>query len=123
MNAKEFFARLSEDGPEALPRKLRGTIRFDLDRGEETDHWFVAMTDEGVLVSHDDREAVCVARADESLFDRLVTGEAHLIASLIRNEMTVEGNVPLLLLFRRLLPQSIGSRDPRDRTRAEGSDG
>lgn len=123
MYAKEFFAQLSERGPAVLPRKLRGTIRFDLERGLETDHWFVAMTDEGVLVSHDEREALCVARTEEALFDRLVAGEAHMVAALIRNEMTVEGNLPLLLLFRRLFPQSVGSRDPRDWHRAEGSDG
>lgn len=123
MQTREFFAQLSERGAGALPKKLRGTIRFDLERGLETDHWYVAMTDDGVHVSHENRDAVCVARAEEALFDRFVSGEAHFIGALIRNEMTIEGSLPLLLTFRRLFPPSMGSRDPRNWIRAEGSDG
>lgn len=123
MQTREFFAQLTERGEMALPGKLRGTIRFDLDRGMETDHWYVAMTEQGVRVSHDNREAMCVAHTDEALFDRLVSGEEHLVAALIRNAMTIEGNLPLLLLFRRLLPPTVGSRDPRDWTREQGEQG
>lgn len=124
MKTKEFFAHIVERGKQStMPRKLRGTVRFDLVRGTETDHWYVAMTDEGVQVSHEARGAMCVARVDKELFDRLVTGEAHLVASLIRNEITIEGSLPLLLLFRRLLPDVVGSRDPRQWVRAEGEAG
>lgn len=124
MKTKEFFSHIAERGRQStLPRKLRGTVRFDLVHGTETDHWYVALTDDGVQVTHDVRDAMCIARTDKELFDRLVTGEADLVASLIRNEITIEGSLPLLLLFRRLLPNVVGSRHPRQWVRSEGEEG
>lgn len=124
MKTKEFFGRIVELGErDTLPRKLRGTVRFDLKRGAETDHWYVALSDEGARVTHDIKDAMCVVRAEKELFDQLVTGQAHLVASLIRNELTVEGSLPLLLLFRRILPTVVGSRDPRQWRRTSGEEG
>jgi hypothetical protein len=98
-----------------LPAKFAlGSVRFDLERGVDTDHWFVAMENGTMVVSRQDRPADCVARTEIGVFDQIVTGEAHLIAALIRNDMTVEGVLPLLLLFRRAFPSAPTARDPRD---------
>ncbi|MDG4829024.1 SCP2 sterol-binding domain-containing protein [Solwaraspora sp. WMMD1047] len=110
-----FFETLRERGPQMLPAKFAlGSVRFDLERGNETYHWFVAMENGTMVVSEEDRPADCVARTEIEVFDRIVTGEAHLIATLIRNDMTVEGILPLLLLFRRAFPSAPSARDPRD---------
>jgi len=44
-----------------------------------------------IRVSREDRTADCVVRTEAALFDRLVTGEANLVAALLRNQITVEG--------------------------------
>ena len=110
-----FFAMLRQHGMEILPEKFQlGSLRFDLVRGMETDHWFVQIEDGRVVVAREERPADCVAHTDAYQFDRLVCGRAHLIAMLMRNEMTVEGVLPLLLLFRRAFPSSPETRDPRE---------
>jgi hypothetical protein len=48
------------------------------------------------------------------LFDRLVTGRAHAVSTMIRNESTFLGNVLLFLAFRRFFPPAPGTRDPRE---------
>ncbi|WP_422773543.1 SCP2 sterol-binding domain-containing protein [Plantactinospora sp. WMMC1484] len=113
----EFFAGLEQSGPEILPTKARGTIRFDLGRDGGVEHWFVAINRGNVLVSHERRDADCVVGAEKALFDRFATGEAQVVAAYNRNELTVQGSLPLLLMFRRVFPPPPGTRDPRERIR------
>jgi len=113
----EFFARLEESGPDLLPVKARGSIRFDLAADGTMDHWFVAINRGNVLVSRELREADCVVSTDQELFDRFALGEAQVIAAYNRNDVTVQGNLPLLLMFRRAFPSPPGTRDPRERVR------
>ncbi|MEO3929575.1 SCP2 sterol-binding domain-containing protein [Micromonosporaceae bacterium B7E4] len=113
----EFFSRIEERGPDLLPAKARGTLRFDLDRDGQVGHWFVAINRGNVLVSHERREADCVVAAEKELFDKLATGEAQVLAAYNRNDLTVRGNLPLLLVFRRAFPSPPGTRDPRERIR------
>ncbi|GIG91884.1 SCP2 sterol-binding domain-containing protein [Plantactinospora endophytica] len=113
----EFFARVEQRGPDLLPTKARGTLRFDLRRDGEVDHWFVAINRGNVLVSHELRDADCVVATDKALFDRCALGEAQVVAAYNRNDVTVQGNLPLLLMFRRAFPSPPGTRDPRERIR------
>ncbi|MEQ4301471.1 SCP2 sterol-binding domain-containing protein [Plantactinospora sp. B6F1] len=113
----EFFNRIEESGPGLLPTRARGTLRFDIDRGDEVDHWFVAINRGNVLVSREWREADCVVTTDKDLFDKLATGEAQVLAAYNRNDLTVQGSLPLLLTFRRAFPSPPGTRDPRERIR------
>ncbi|MDG4789464.1 SCP2 sterol-binding domain-containing protein [Micromonospora sp. WMMD1102] len=113
----EFFARVEQHGPELLPTASRGTIRFDLQRDDGAEHWFVAINRGNVLVSHEEREADCVVATDRGLFDRLATGETQVLAAYNRNELTVRGSLALLLMFRRAFPSPPGTRDPRERIR------
>ncbi|GAA3749068.1 hypothetical protein GCM10022225_36660 [Plantactinospora mayteni] len=113
----EFFSRIEEHGPDLLPAKARGRLRFDLDRDGEVEHWFVAVNQGNVLVSREKREADCVVATEKELFDKLATGEAQVLAAYNRNDLTVRGNLPLLLVFRRAFPSPPGTRDPRERIR------
>jgi hypothetical protein len=114
----EFFSSLEQRGPDLLPVKARGTIRFDL-AGEDgaVTHWFVSVNRGNVLMSHEYRPADCVVTTDRRLFDRFAVGETQVIAAYNRNDVTVQGNLPLLLMFRRAFPSPPGTRDPRDRVR------
>ncbi|MFC6022448.1 SCP2 sterol-binding domain-containing protein [Plantactinospora solaniradicis] len=114
----EFFSSLEERGPDLLPVKARGTIRFDL-KGVDggVNHWFVSVNRGNVLVSHENRQADCVVATTQELFDRLAIGEAQVVAAYNRNDVTVQGNLPLLLMFRRAFPSPPGTRDPRVRVR------
>ncbi|MEO3745622.1 SCP2 sterol-binding domain-containing protein [Plantactinospora sp. B5E13] len=114
----DFFAWIEDHGPEVLPDKARGTIRFDLDAGEgRVNHWFVAINRGNVLVSHENREADCVVSTEQRLFDHFALGESHVVTAYNRNDVTVQGNLPLLLMFRRAFPSPPGTRDPRERVR------
>lgn len=108
-----FFERLNQRGHEYLPAKLNGTLRFDLTRGDQLDHWLVAVKKGNVFVSRDKRDADVVVRMDSDLFERIIGGEADLLAAMLRNELTVEGSLPMLLAFRRSLPSVPGALDPR----------
>ena len=100
----EFFDGLSRQGLVPLLERTSGSMRFDIDRGERTDRWRVDMKGGALTVSHDDRPADCVVRSSGDLFDDLVSGRANALASLLRNEVGVEGNLNLIVRFQRLFP-------------------
>nr|MDT0658552.1 SCP2 sterol-binding domain-containing protein [Micromonospora sp. DSM 115978] len=114
----EFFEMLRERGPEVLPAKFAlGSIRFDLERGAELEHWFVAMDRGEMIISQEERPADCVVRTEGAIFDRIVLGQVNMNAGVFRNDITVEGVVPLLLLFRRAIPSAPDAHDPRELVR------
>lgn len=108
----EFMQRLDQTHPETLSGLRRGTIRFDLESGERTDHWLIRI-DEGIVhTSRHDQSADCVVHAEKKLFDCILAGEVNFIAALFRNQLTVEGDMVLLTTFRKLLPGPPGAHDP-----------
>jgi hypothetical protein len=108
-----FFDGLRQRGPQLLPERVRGRIRFDLVAGDRVEHWAVAMDRGAVVVSRDDHPADCVVRLREALFERLTAGDESIIAAMVRTECTVEGDVPLLMTFRRFFPPARTAIDPR----------
>ncbi|MCW2974877.1 MAG: sterol-binding protein [Actinomycetia bacterium] len=100
----EFFQELGRRGREALLEKANGSIRFDLADGSRTERWFVTLDRGDVSVSHKNAAADCVVCANRALFDGIVRGEVNGMASLLRGEMTSEGDPAFLVLFQRLLP-------------------
>ncbi|MEV4626338.1 SCP2 sterol-binding domain-containing protein [Micromonospora sp. NPDC049523] len=108
-----FFHGLGERAPDLLPKRAHGTLRFDLRNGTETEHWFVAMHHGNISVSPDRRDADCVVHVDGELFDRFTTGQANVISAMIRTECVLDGDIPLLMMFRRFFPAAPGAVDPR----------
>jgi putative sterol carrier protein len=100
----EFFRDLEARGHEPLLEKATGTVRFDLTNGKRTSRWFVTIKKGDIAVSKQNARADCVARAERTLFDGLVTGEVNALAALLRGRMGVEGDPELLVLFQRLFP-------------------
>ena len=102
----DFFAALKSRGqePEPLLRKASGTVRFDIADGKRTERWLVELKKGDIAVSRRNARADCVVSADRALFDRIASGEANALAALLREEVNVEGDISLLVLFQRLFP-------------------
>jgi putative sterol carrier protein len=100
----EFFQELGRRGREPLLEKANGSIRFDLADGARTERWLVTLDRGDVSVSHKNAAADCVVCANRALFDGIVRGEVNGMASLLRGEMTSEGDPAFLVLFQRVFP-------------------
>lgn len=97
-----------------LADHLRGTLRLDLRDGGSTEHWRLIIDRQEVRVSRTFEEADLVIRADREVFDRIAEGREHVAAALLRNDLTVEGDMELLMTLRRIFPGPAGARHPRD---------
>jgi putative sterol carrier protein len=113
----DFFDALGHRGTDPLLSRVRGTVRFDLGHRDGTDHWVLVLGEGTISASRGERPADCVISAALSFFDKVTTGEANAIAALLRNELSVEGNLLLFHYFQRLLPGPPGAHDPRELAR------
>ena len=114
----EFFGELGRRGHERLLEKANAIVRLDVVRGKQTDRWFVTIKKGDVSVSRKSTRANCTIRVGKAVFDRLARGEANLMAATLRGEVDVDGDVTLLVLFRRLFSGPPSSAGPRVSTRA-----
>ena len=110
---EEFFTGLNRTGYGRLPEKVSGTIRFEVNRDDQIDTWFVKIDQGNVSVSREKHEADAVVRIRKPVFDLVARGERHPVAARLRNQMTSVGDLALLRYFERLLPGPPGSHDPR----------
>jgi putative sterol carrier protein len=99
-----FFDELGRRGHEPLLENVSGSIRFDLDHDNQTDHWLVNVTNGDVSVSTKNVKADSVIHTDKRLFDRIVEGQANTMAALLRGLIGVEGNRELVARFQRVFP-------------------
>ena len=106
----EFFSELERRGYEPLLQNATGSVRFDLARGDDIDHWLVAMKSGHVTVSRAAIGADCLVRADKALFDGIARGEVNATAALLRGELTAVGDLELLMVVQRLFPGPPGSQ-------------
>jgi putative sterol carrier protein len=117
---EEFFDSLGHRRLEPLLEEA-GTIRFDLADGQETEHWFLEISHGDMSVSRDARTADLVVRADRGFFNKIVTGEANMLAAWVRNQIIFEGSLRLSRSFELTLPGPPGAHHPRrDRGNAAG---
>jgi alkyl sulfatase BDS1-like metallo-beta-lactamase superfamily hydrolase len=117
----EFFDRLGKRGVDPLLRKASGTVRFDLRNGTRTERWLVKLEKGEIAVSRRHAKADCVLSADRAVFERIATGKTNATAALLRQEVSVEGDVNLLVLFQRLLPGPASSQRRPGASAAAGS--
>jgi putative sterol carrier protein len=101
----EFFDELGQRGHERLLQKVTGSARFDIVHGAKTARWLVAINKGDIAVSRKNAAADCVIRADRALFDQIATGKKNAVAAVLRGELTIEGDVRLLVLVQRLFPE------------------
>jgi len=100
-----FFDELS-GSPQPLLSHVAGTIRLDIDNGGGTRHWLLDMREGAVEVTDADAatEADCTLHTHRSVFERLITGQANAVASTLRGETAMHGDVALLVAFQRVMP-------------------
>ena len=111
----EFFEQLAQRGHEPLLRKVRGTVRFDVVRGKESESRYLTIDRGDIAVTKKRSAAQGVLRVDRAVFDRMASGEMNPVAAALRGELTLEGDWRLLVLVQRLFPGSPGARGPRRR--------
>ncbi|MFG2168544.1 SCP2 sterol-binding domain-containing protein [Micromonospora chersina] len=107
-----FFEDLDRRGFEPLLAKTSGTLRFDLHEGPQTTHWLLEIDRGNLRVRQEDQEADTVVGTEPRLFGELVTGEENAIAALLRGDMTVSGDLRLVLQIERIFPGPPDSRGP-----------
>jgi putative sterol carrier protein len=116
----EFFDDLGKRGHQPLLEDVTGTLRLDLDHGRETDHWFIAIHEGDVSVSHRNAKADCVFRTERELFRDIAGGRTNAMAAMLRGAVAAQGNLELLVKFQRLFP---GPPRARDQASAAGQEG
>ncbi|MFJ6166664.1 SCP2 sterol-binding domain-containing protein [Micromonospora orduensis] len=113
-----YLQQLDDGRRPDLPETTAGTLRLDVRGDGCTEHWYLTVADQRVRVTRSADEADLVVRADRVVFDRLANGSAHVAAALLRNDITVRGDLRLLTLLRRIFPGPDGARHPRELGRA-----
>ncbi|MET8910672.1 SCP2 sterol-binding domain-containing protein [Micromonospora sp. NPDC004551] len=113
-SAAEHLARQVAGPHPDLPETTTGTMRLDLREGARTEHWYLTICHQEVRVDRLAEDADLVVRADREVFDRIAAGRLNPAAALLRNDLTAQGNLRLLLTLRRLFPGPSGARHPRE---------
>jgi len=111
-----FFKGLEDSGHQSLLERQRGKIRFDVLGGRRVDHWLVAVDRGDIAVSHGNGDADCVVRTDGPTLEGIVTGHVNTMAAFLRGQMTLEGDLEMLVFFRRIFPGPPDARGPARRT-------
>ncbi|MEV4656052.1 SCP2 sterol-binding domain-containing protein [Micromonospora sp. NPDC049301] len=114
----EYLRQLGSGRRADLPETTAGTMRLDAREDGHTEHWYLTIADQHVRVTQSGDDADLVIRAAPAALDRLARGETHVAAALLRNELSVQGKLQLLMLLRRIFPGPAGARHPRELGRA-----
>lgn len=113
-SAAEYLAQRVAGRHPDLPETTCGTLRLDLQDGGSTEHWYLTIEHQDVRVTRSAADADLVMRADREVFDRFAEGCQHPVAVLLRNDLTVQGDLRLLMMLRRLFPGPVGAHHPRE---------
>ena len=84
--------------------RTNGSLRIDLDRAGQVEHWRVELRRGSVTVSREAGPADCVVKTDASVFEDLARGRANAMAATLRGQLLLEGDPTLLIRFQRLFP-------------------
>src|SRR6185295_17883372 len=99
----EFFERLA-GAPQPLLSRVTTTIRLDLEDGKSVEHWHLDIQQGTVSTARRKAKADAVLHLDRGLFERLVTGRANAMASMLRGLITIDGDTTDLVALQRLFP-------------------
>jgi putative sterol carrier protein len=98
-----FFDALSLRGHDPALHHRTGTVRFEVGRGKQVDHWTVVIDNGDISVSRADGPADCVISVDQGLFEAILDGQTDPMAAMLRGTLMLQGDAELLLAARRLL--------------------
>jgi predicted lipid carrier protein YhbT len=100
----EFFGELGRRGYLPELAKTSGSVRFDLTRDGQVDHWLVVIERGNVQVSRENAAADCTLRADAGLIEGIVTGRQNTVTAYLRGAADATGNTEMLIHLRRIFP-------------------
>lgn len=102
----EFFERLGEwpDMGDRISKGITGAVRLDIKHEGQIERWFLLFEGGRVRVSKEERSVDLVMQGTRNLFDRLVQGQTRVAASMLRNELNVEGDMRLMMIVGRIFP-------------------
>nr|MDT0658550.1 SCP2 sterol-binding domain-containing protein [Micromonospora sp. DSM 115978] len=109
----DFLEDLSHRPPDPLVATIQGTVQLELESGGETDYWAIVMNHGNVSALPGRRDADCVINVERDFFNQIASGTAAPFAALLRNQLSVSGDLLLYGHFQRLLPGPPGAHDPR----------
>lgn len=119
-----FFRGLAQRGHDPrLTAIYEGSVRFDISWNGHTDHWLVSIAKGDITVSERATGGDAVVQADRRVFDRIASGEAYFLTTVLRGEATVEGSPRLFAIVRRLFPPPSASAGARGRRHRGGGHG
>jgi putative sterol carrier protein len=98
----EFFESIAGPHPE-VPRTISGSLRFDLENGNRSEHWLVIFTKGKVSSDRSNAAADCVAHTDKATMEAIIQGRVNAMAAILRGAIKLEGQILLFALFRSLL--------------------
>ncbi|MEU8183300.1 SCP2 sterol-binding domain-containing protein [Micromonospora sp. NPDC049044] len=116
--AAQYLQQLDAGRRPNLPETTAGTLRLDIGGDGCTEHWYLTVCDQHVRVTRSADDADLVVRADRLVFDRMVNGELHPGSAMLRNELTMRGDMHLLMVLRRIFAGPANARHPRELGRA-----
>lgn len=105
VSTESFFRWLENFKTGAAFQSARGTIRFEISTDDQDEEWFVGVDGGTFSVSRKKGPVDCIVRLSAGLFQRLITGNENLFSAILRNEVTVEGDMRVFTPFRWLLRQ------------------
>jgi hypothetical protein len=120
---KAFFDELPQRAHVPWLAQEQGRIRCEIVNGDCIQLWTVAFDDGEVQVDRDDSRADGALRADQALFDRIVTGQEKMLPAALRGEFSLTGSLDLIVLFSKLFDGPTEQHGPRfvDRQTAGGA--
>lgn len=110
---RRFFECLSQRGFEPLLEKFVGTLRFDVVEEADTEHRLVIIDRGRVRVVSEDREADAALGIDSELLEQIIAGQENAVAALLRGDVTIAGDLRLVLAVERLFPAQSMARGMR----------
>jgi len=99
-----FLQGLEEAGYHPLVAQASGTIMFELTGLGVDDHWLVTIDKGSVGIANRPGPADAIVRMRRELFASAVRGHSNLWTAVLRNDLEVEGDLHLVMVFQRLLP-------------------
>jgi putative sterol carrier protein len=105
-----FFDTLGQLEHQPTLGRTTGSLRIDLDRDGQVEHWRVELRRGAVTVSRAAGPADCVVRTTAVVFEDLARGRANAMAATLRGQLLLDGNPALLVRFQRLFPAPTGRK-------------
>jgi putative sterol carrier protein len=98
----EALAARSRERP--LPTAVDGVLRLDVEDAGRTEEWYLTIRKGVATLAREGGAPDCVLRADAATFVAVLSGEANMMAALLRGALEAEGRMLLLVVLQQLTP-------------------